>query len=464
MSQEQVGDNAQDQGAGNGGQGDLAEGDGEVADTGNEDHRDREEVLTLTQIHLLRHLQTADSDETVECHADTAHDAVGDGGQEGDEGAEEGDDEAHHSSAGDGDDRGVTGDGNAAHRLAVGGIGAAAEDSTGHGANAVAQEGTVQTGLFQQVAADDGGEVLVVGNVLSEDHEGNRHISNSQGGDEAAVDLLDAFHSLQEGEVGDCEDIQTLENGEVDDLQGHIVGIDADDGEDRSGAIANQDAQDKGDELHHLLAVDREDHNSEEGDKAAEQSDIGAAAGDHGSLVNDLTVIDDLSDRLHHNLALGQVADGVAGKRKADNSNSGSYDRSRHQLIDPLDANQLDHNGNYHVNKTGKHCANDQTSVTGGRRNSTAESCEHRTQESKRRTQINGAFELGKELIDQCTDTCTEESSGLAHAVTDNGGNRNGCRQNCQHLLERENQQLWEFRLVLDAVDEFHELTSSKDF
>ena len=74
----------------------------------------------------------------------------------------------------------LRGDGDAGDGLAVGGVGAAAEESARHGADAVAQQGAGQAGILQQVVADDGGDVLVVGDVLGEDDEGDRHIGHAR--------------------------------------------------------------------------------------------------------------------------------------------------------------------------------------------------------------------------------------------------------------------------------------------
>ena len=111
LGYDQVDDDAQDQSASDRGQSHLAEGQGQAADAGNQDHSNHEQVLAGIQVDLLDHLQTGHSDEAVQGDADTAHDAAGDGVKEGDEGTEEGDDDAHDGSGGDGDDGGVSGDG-----------------------------------------------------------------------------------------------------------------------------------------------------------------------------------------------------------------------------------------------------------------------------------------------------------------------------------------------------------------
>lgn len=69
---------------------------------------------------------------------------------------------------------GVARDGNTGNGFAVGRVRAAAEESARHGADAVAQQGAGETGILQKVLADDGGDILVVCNVLGEDDERDR--------------------------------------------------------------------------------------------------------------------------------------------------------------------------------------------------------------------------------------------------------------------------------------------------
>ena len=69
--------------AGDGGYRDLAEGDGQAADAGDEDNGDNKEVFVILKVYLLNHLQTADGDEAVERDAHAAHDAGGNRCKEG---------------------------------------------------------------------------------------------------------------------------------------------------------------------------------------------------------------------------------------------------------------------------------------------------------------------------------------------------------------------------------------------
>ena len=86
--------------------------------------------------------------------------------KEGHQGAHEGHQDGEEGGVGDGNDGSVLGDGHAADGLTVSGVGAAGEESANHGADAVAQQGLVQARILGQVLLDDGGQVLVVGQVL----------------------------------------------------------------------------------------------------------------------------------------------------------------------------------------------------------------------------------------------------------------------------------------------------------
>ena len=109
-----------------------------------------------------------------------------------------------------------------------------------------------------------------------------------------------------------------MENGEVDNLKRGVAGLDSDYGEDCCGKVAGADTDDERDKLSHLFAVYRADDDGEEGNKAAEKSNIGVCCGYSRNLVNNGSVLDNLSGDLCHNLAEGKVADCIACKRKTD--------------------------------------------------------------------------------------------------------------------------------------------------
>lgn len=70
------------------------------------------------------------------------------------------------------------------------------------------------------------------------------------------------------------------------------------------------------------------------------------------------------------------------------------------------------------------------------------------------------AAELCKELVDYCTDTCAKQSGRSGHSVTNYCGYSNGCSQNCQYLLECEDEKLGELWLVFNAINQIHTFTS----
>ena len=193
FGENEVGYDAQDQSTGDRGNVNIADAHSHATDAGNQDGGSGKQVCVILKIYLLDHLQAGAGNETVQGDANTAHNAAGNGIQECHKGAEEGDDNAQHSGGGDGHHGGVTGDSDATNGLAVGGVGAAAEESANHRTNAVAQQGAVQAGVLQQVLADNGGKVLVVCQVLSEYDEGDGDICDCNSSQIGQLKLFNAL-------------------------------------------------------------------------------------------------------------------------------------------------------------------------------------------------------------------------------------------------------------------------------
>lgn len=93
-------------------------------------------------------------------------------GEEGDEGTEEGDDHREDGGGKNGPHRGVARNRHTAHRFAVRGVGAAAEESAHHRAYAVARS-VLEAGVAQKIGADDGGKIFMVGDMFGKDDEGD---------------------------------------------------------------------------------------------------------------------------------------------------------------------------------------------------------------------------------------------------------------------------------------------------
>ena len=65
VAEHNIRQDAEDECAGDGGYRDLAEGDGQAADTGDKNNGDNEEVSVILEVNFLDHLQTGHSDAAV---------------------------------------------------------------------------------------------------------------------------------------------------------------------------------------------------------------------------------------------------------------------------------------------------------------------------------------------------------------------------------------------------------------
>ena len=452
---ERIDENAEDERAGDCSDSDLSEGERHSAHAGDEDGRDDEEVAVLVEVDLLDHLQTADGDEAVERNAHAAHDAGGNGGKEGDEGSDERRDEGDDGRRENGDDGGVARDGDAADGFTVRRIGAAAEERAHHGADSVAEEGSGKAGIGEQIVLDDGGDVLVIGEVFRKDDERHRNIGNGDGADigtEVAhvTREIRLKEGLDEGEVG--HPLHALKEREVNEAQAGIdAGNVAESRKDGGKDISRQDTDDEGNHLHHLLAVNGADDGGGERHKGAQQGkpcmEIHCvASADEGGV----------SDGLSHR---------ASREGKSDERNRGADDDGGHDLIDPANACELDDNGDDDVDKSRKHGADQDSKIADrlGRRAHGRRACKcrsHRTDEGKGAAEEYGAFELGKEQVDERARACAEQRRrnghiAFCHAV-DLNGDGNGRRQDRQQLLQREQDDLPGLGSVFDTVDELH--------
>ena len=433
-------EDAEDEGGSDVGDGDGTEVEGQTADTGDEDGSDNEEVAVVIKIHVLEHPETGNSDEAIESYADAAHDAGRNGIDKGYEGSKEAQNDAADGSGGDGDEGSIAGDGYAAYGLTIGGVGAAAEESTDHGADAIAKKGAGKTGLFaNEVAVDDGREVLMVSDMLCKYNECNGHIKHC---DIAKSGEINAFTDVQEGEIrnmdpaADRTEIKSFQSVEGEDLEVGVAGSIADKGEDKGCCIACEDTDDEGDEPCHLFAVYGAGDNGAKSDKTAKDGNEVILAGYRG---------------------LGQIANSVACKAQTDDGNGGSDDDGRHELVDPLGAAELNDSCDDDIDKTRQHSADEDAEVAeygGGI---------HGAQERKGAAQEDGALALGEELVAQSTEAGAHKSCCDVHvevdltvAVDENRYNEGRCHDG-EHLLQCKDQHLTKLRAIFDIVDKFHE-------
>jgi hypothetical protein len=188
--------NTENKSTGDRGYGNLSEGKAKSADTGDKNRRNDKEVSVFVKIYVLYHFKTRNSDKSVKCNTNAAHYAIGNRGKEGNEGAKEGNYHTHNCGCGDGDYRCVTSDSNTADRFAIRGVGASAKESACNRAYAVTQKCTMQAGIFQKISSDDGGKVLVIGNMLCKYNKRNGNVSHSHGCDKCIVDFLNTLECL----------------------------------------------------------------------------------------------------------------------------------------------------------------------------------------------------------------------------------------------------------------------------
>ena len=391
----------------------------------------------VVQVNRLNHLQAADRDEAVQRDAHAAHDAGGDGVDEADEGIKEAQQHTVDRGDSDGADGGVARDGDAADGLAVGGVGAAAKQRAHDGARAVAQQGAVQAGIGNQVMADDGGEVLVVGNMLGQGHEGHGGEENEQAqhvaraADGVGSVLISAEHA-QEGEARHLEQLHVIEGGELDQLQRFAAGGTADEGQDQGDHIRAQDTDDEGHHLHALRALYGGEHGDEEGDQTYQDGHQVVAAG--GGVV--------------------QVVHRAAAQAQADQGDGGADDHRRQELGHPGGAGLFNDQGDEHIHKASEQGANEdaQEAIRAG--------AGQGADEGEGAAQEHGALLAGgDEDVEQRAHACAKQRGRLvqvqAGAVRQHGHQQGGGHDG-QQLLEGVDKVLLEGRLLIDVIDQFH--------
>lgn len=434
--------------------------DAESADTGNEYCADDEEVFVFAEVDVFEHLKTADCDETVKSEANAAHYAGRNGLQQAHDGAEEGQHYAHAGGYEDGSDGCVAGDCDAAYGFTVSGVGADTENRTHNGADAVAEQSAFESGFaFDEVAVDDGAEVLVVCDVFRKDDECNGDKRECDFGNTLSVendcfgicgngarfardDFFDCFDECEIGvveESGDADEGTVRINKVVDDVREvdylelfHVERV-TERGEYSRKCVSCADTDDEGYELEgFVFLLSGADYDGKEGHKTAKQCNEVVAG------------VDGCGRRFDH------IAHCVCGKRKTDECDGGADDDGRHEFGDPFGAREVNDDCKNYVNETREYSTEDYSEVSEGKR--AAESGE----ESKGAAEEYGAFAAGEQQIDQRADACAEDSGGNLRGQTDDGRHRNSSCEYSKQLLNGEYEQFAKRRFVIDVVNEFH--------
>ena len=212
----------------------------------------------------------------------------------------------------------------------------------------------------------------------------------------------------------------------------------ADQIEDRCRQISGQDADDKWDQLQHLLAIGRDKHRDPQSDQAADQADQRGAG----------------------RTAAVEIAHRVACQGQTNDRDRRANDDRRHQLIDPRHAPDLDDDGKQDIDDARHSRAENQPSVARLHGDSTGKGRKHRPDKGKRRAQEHWAAALGKKQIDDRANTRAEQRRGSRHlraaGVVDNSGHGDRRRHDRQQLLNGEQDDLSKPGLIFNIVDQVH--------
>ena len=176
----------------------------------------------------------------------------------------------------------------------------------------------MEAGIFKKVMVDNGRQVLMVGNMFCENHEGYRYIGNSNGGDVLSVHIAKPFKGFDESKLG--YPFHSVEGAEVENFQGIIAGRFTNQGENQGYYITRDDTKNKGNQLHHFLTLDGKEDDGQQRYQSADEIDPSCCVhyiGRHGICETK------------------GVSDGIGGQRQTDDGHSRPDDNRRHELSDP---------------------------------------------------------------------------------------------------------------------------------
>ena len=150
-------DHADDSGEGHAGERNIAQRQRNAGQAGNKDNRSQDHVAVLAVIHMVvnQNTQTGGADHAVQQERDTTDNWTRNRLDKRRQRADKRADDAQHSRAADNAHGIHLGDRHNADVLAVGGGRHRADKAGNHGREVIREQRTMQTGVFQQVAADD---------------------------------------------------------------------------------------------------------------------------------------------------------------------------------------------------------------------------------------------------------------------------------------------------------------------
>ena len=169
-------DHADDSGEGHAGQRHITQRQRHAGQAGNENNRGQDHIAVLAVIHMIinQNTQTGGADHAVQQERDTADDRTRNRLDKGCQRADERADNAQHSRAADNAHGVHLGDGHNTDVLAVGGGRHRADKAGDHGREVIREQRTVQTGILEQIAADDLAGDELMADMLVRDNQKDR--------------------------------------------------------------------------------------------------------------------------------------------------------------------------------------------------------------------------------------------------------------------------------------------------
>ena len=249
-------DHANDSGEGHTGERYIAQRQRNAGQTGNKDNRGQDHVAVLAVINMIinQNTQTGGADHAVQQERDTADDRTRNRLDKGCQRADKRADDAQHSRAADNAHGVHLGDSHNTDVLAVGGGRDRTDEAGDHGREVIREQRAVQTGVLEQIAADDLARDELMADVLVRDDEDDRQ--DDQDGVDVELRRLKVRN-------GDEAGVQRIDDGlGVDDAGNNARDVAADDrDQDRNGReeAAKHDAAEYRNGERHEKGDDRAD-------------------------------------------------------------------------------------------------------------------------------------------------------------------------------------------------------------
>ncbi len=381
-------DHADDSGEGHAGERYIAQRQRNAGQAGNKDNRGQDHIAVLAVIHMIvnQNTQTGGADHAVQQERDTADDRTRNGLDQSCQRADERADDAQHSRAADNAHGIHLGNSHNTDVLAVGGGRHRADKAGDHGREVIREQRTVQTGILEQIAADDLAGNQLMADMLVCDNQKDRK------NDQNRVDV-----KLRGLEVrdGDKAGVQRINDGLGFDNTGeHTRDVAADNGD------QNRDSREEAAEQH--TAEYRNGQRYKEGDNRS--------GGD--------AVTDNAAGRSRR-----------ACQLQADQGNNRPHGSRRQNDVDPVRAALIDNEREHTAARTYDNKAAERILIT-----PVVDNDGRRSDKCERRAEIRGRLALGDEDEQQRADTVHEQHDRRVHLEDER--HEHGRAEHRKHMLD----------------------------